>query len=443
MDHPTQALAKLAETLSFDDLPGDVVDMAKLCLLDNLGCAFRGAREDLVQILGREIADRGILAQDCLPGRLGVLRPSDKAMLYAAAGHAVDFDDTLTIASTHAGSPVVGSVVALLPHSRSSGKQVLEAIVSGYEVAARIASMLKPEHSLNGLHCTGTVGVFAAAATSAKLLGLSEDQTRTAFGLAATQSAGLKCSFGTMAKPFNAAHAASSGVMAARLAAAGFTASQSSLEDRRGFLTNYVGREDPKDWKVWAPDEFGIRMNAFKLHAACHEIHPALDAISALLIAHDFAGSDVERLTVATSAYSLKVATVGVPKGGLECKFSFSQAAASLLAGLDMAADETYSDAVLHREDVNALRDRVEIKAGDGLRSGEAQIDVQLFSGRTHSLNYDGWEYFPDAATVRPRVEEKFLRLAGGEIGADIARPLMDAVLDLDSANDALLELSI
>ena len=443
MDHPTQSLAKLSVNLSFDGLPGDVVDMAKLCLLDNLGCAFRGAREDLVQILGREIADRGIQAQDCLPGRLGVLRPSNKAMLYAAAGHAVDFDDTLTIASAHAGSPVMGSVVALLPHSRSSGKRVLEAIVSGYEVAARIASMLKPEHSLNGLHCTGTVGVFAAAATSAKLLGLSEDETRTAFGLAATQSAGLKCSFGTMAKPFNAAHAASSGVIAARLASAGFTASKSSLEDSRGFLANFVGQENPADWKVWASDEFGIHMNAFKLHAACHEIHPALDAITALRNEHGFSGADVEALTVATSAYSLKVATVGVPKDGLECKFSFAQAAASLLAGLDMAADETYSDAVLGREDVNALRDRIEIKAGEGLRSGQAQVDVSLLSGRTHSLHYDGWEHFPDAATVRPSVEAKFLRHAERELGPGFACPLMDAVSDLDSADDALSEVSI
>src|SRR5690606_33225606 len=117
----------------------------------------------------------------------------------------------------------------------SSGRDFLTAFIAGFETECRVGTLVAPDHYARGFHATGTVGTFGAAAACAHLARLDTGTWAMALGLAGTQAAGLKCMFGTMAKPLHAGKAASNGLLAFRLAQRGFTANPQVLETEQGF----------------------------------------------------------------------------------------------------------------------------------------------------------------------------------------------------------------
>src|SRR6218665_3739125 len=172
-------------------------------------------------------------------------RPHDAALINGAAGHALDFDDASSNMIGHPSAPVVPAALASAQIGNACGRQLLRALVVGHEVEARIGEMLGPSHYLHGFHATGTVGTFGAAAACASLRRLSEDQTAHALGLAATQAAGLKSMFGTMAKPLHAGKAAMNGLMATQLALRGFSANDCGIECPQGFALTMAPERHP------------------------------------------------------------------------------------------------------------------------------------------------------------------------------------------------------
>ncbi len=439
----TRQIAELAVSYSFDTLPGDVLETAKLSILDNLGCAIRGSREELVQLLGEELFGRAIEAEELLPGALREGMPQARAMLHAAAGHAIDFDDTFRPAkSAHAGSAVVGSLLALLPHTKASGEELISALVAGYEVGARVGELLHPNHYLNGFHPTCTVGVFAAAAASAKLLQLDATQTAMALGLAATQASGLKCTFGTMAKPFNAANAAWSGVLAARLAARGYTAPSNALEAEKGYLELFLGLP-ASDWSIDGRDVFRIRQNMFKAYAACHATHGLIQGVEGMMHDYQFGAEDVDSVELHIADLAIKTASVVAPKSGLECKFSFNQVVASVLCGLDMAADATYSDEVLQNQAVNAMREKVAVKINPEYTTAQVAADIALKSGERHSRYFDYTERANNPVRDDEAMETKFLANCRWALGEARSEQLMSAIRRIDASPDALAALHV
>ncbi|MCX7365584.1 MAG: MmgE/PrpD family protein, partial [Alphaproteobacteria bacterium] len=133
---------------------------------------------------------------------------------------------------------VVPALLALGEQMKASGRLFIESFVAGYETSGRVGRLVAPSHYLKGFHVTGTVGSFSATAAAGRMLGLSDSQLAVAFGIAATQAAGLKSNFGTMCKPLHAGTASEHGLRAARLAAKGFTARGDSLECDQGFASS-------------------------------------------------------------------------------------------------------------------------------------------------------------------------------------------------------------
>ena len=378
---PTRQIAELLLTRAYEDLPEDVTERAKLVILDSLGCALYGLNEPLTKIAAIELLDRELVPADLLPGGMADAHPTTAAGLRSMIGHAVDFDDSLITVSVHAGSITTASIFSHVANQPISGREALLALACGYDAAHRVGKLLTPEHSDWGLHCTGTLGVFAAATTTAKLLGLKREGFQTALGLAATQAAGLKCSFGTMAKPFNSGHAASSGVLAARLAARGFSASQQPLEDERGFLVNLRGQSADK-WAIADENTHALRHSAIKLFAACHEIHPTVYALQVLQEKHDLSPERITSVELEVSADASRIANVGEPKSALEAKFSFSHVAACALAGYEMTTGAPYSDDAVSSPQVVALREKVRVRALPQMGKACTNLSIELTSGK-------------------------------------------------------------
>ena len=432
----TKKIADLCMAYRYESLPSDVIHMAKMSILDNLGCAVRGVKETLVQILGEELFNKKVVAADMIPGALRSAALPSVAMLHAASAHAIDYDDTfLPAQKAHAGSVVVGAALTLAAATGASGKDILVAVVAGYEVAARVGALLHSDHYLKGFHPTSTVGVFGAAAACARLLKLDAGQIRAALGLAATQACGLKCTFGTMAKPFNACNAAASGMLAARLAARGFSGPESALEADKGYLDMFIGLPE-QERQLALCNDYRIRENLFKFHAACHATHPMIEAIKQLKEMHDFCGEDVESLHVTASSLSLKTASIGVPKSGMECKFSFSQVAAFVLAGLDTAANDTFNDDILHNQAVNLLREKVTINEDPAITPVKTTVTLVLKSTKTVKLSYDFDKNLSDIEMIGAKLESKFVSNVEPELGVEKAEALKDLVIALDRYED-------
>ena len=435
----TQTIAQQAVGYRTSDLPESVLEMAHLILIDTVGCAIRGSKEPLTQYLGEELLGRAVQAHNFVPGACLTSSPHNQAMLLASSAHAIDFDDTLPPAmAAHTGSSVIGALLAISPHISGTGDDLLAAIVAGFETAARVGQLLHPDHYLLGFHPTATVGVFGATAAAGRVMGLNVDQMRQAFGIAATQACGLKSVFGTMTKPFNAGHAASAGLLAARLVARGFTSANSAIEAEKGYLDMFLGLPE-EERKVAKPDHFYILENAFKLHAACHATHPMIEAILSLKDEHGFDADDVEAVKVHTAEIGMKTASIGVPKTGLECKFSYTQVAAATLVGYDTAADETYRDDILDKDLVNKIRSRVEIVPGME-HAFLTRVEITLKSGQNLQKDLNFAEMMQDLNALRPRLEAKFDANVGPALDRETAvklRTLLFQVSTISTLKEA------
>ena len=427
-------LARSFAGLTLDDLPDDVVTVARQCLLDWFGCALAGSTEPLSRILRDELLE-------ATPGPATVVGHGpgaaaiSAALVNGAAGHALDYDDTHTTMSGHPTAPVLPAVLALAQQLGSSGAQVLTAFVVGVEVECRLGPVLGTEHYDKGWHATGTLGVFGAAAACASLLGLDTERWGHALGLAGTQASGLKASFGTMGKPFHAGRAAADGLLAARLAARGFTANPAVLEAPQGMAqaagsgTAAVDRLDRYD------DTWLVPETLFKYHAACYLTHAAIDAAGVLRPeVGDPAGIEAVEVTVHPSL--LGVCAIERPATGLEGKFSLRATTALSLLGQDTADPALYTDDRMVEPDLVSLRDRVTVRTESGHPTTWAEVRVRTVDGREASMSSDSGRPATDLAEQGRRLRAKFDALATPVVGADAAAALADEVAALADRPD-------
>ncbi|MGH7115839.1 MAG: MmgE/PrpD family protein, partial [Stellaceae bacterium] len=252
----TRVLAQRAARLGWDELPAPVRELARQCVLDTLGCAVAGAGDPLVGMLLDEMTESGGAPQASVLGRRQRLPALAAALVNGAAGHALDYDDVHIAMPGHPSVAVLPGLLALAEWRGSSGRDVMTAFVAGYETACRIGAALSPGHYALGFHSTATVGCLGAAAACARLLDLDAEATATALGIAGTQAAGLKSEFGTMCKPFHAGKAAQNGLLAARLAARGFSSRPDLVECEQGFALTHGPDFRPAAAAADPPDGF-------------------------------------------------------------------------------------------------------------------------------------------------------------------------------------------
>jgi 2-methylcitrate dehydratase PrpD len=425
-------LGRLAERWSgvaFDDLPPEVVAVGRHCLLDWLGCALAGSGEPLARLLRDELPTTGPATV------LGSGRGADArnaALANGAAGHALDFDDTHTLMPGHPTAPVLPAALAVAEVLGASGESLLAALVAGIEVECRAGSLLAPGHYGAGWHATGTVGTIGAAAAVAHLLGLGAGRTTHALAVAATQAAGLKASFGTMAKPLHAGKAASDGLLAARLAAGGFTGDPAVLEAPQG-LAAAAGGGVPDPARLDRLDgHWLIRDTLFKYHAACYLAHASINAALALGDAVD--APEIARVEVHVAPELLRVCDIAEPATGLEGKFSLRATAAMALLGDDTTDAAAYTDARMADHDLVALRDRVTVVPEAGRAATQATVVVTTHGGERLEADDDTGRPADDLDRQWDRLAAKFRALAGPVVGGAGAEALQQAVAGLAPA---------
>ncbi len=432
----TLTLAERASAVRYDALPEPVRALARQCVLDYFGVALAGADDPLVAILLDELAEAGGAAQAGIIGHQARLPALSAALVNGAIGHALDYDDVNLAMPGHPSVAILPGLLALAEARQSSGREVITAFVAGYETACRIGMALRPGHYNLGFHATGTVGVFGAAAACARLIGLDAAATAQALGIAGTQAAGLKSQFGTMCKPFHAGKASHNGLLAARLAARGFSSRPDLVECEQGFALTHGPDFRPEAALAAPPNGFYIFANLFKYHAACYLTHGPIECARAVREQQPVAPEDIARITLRLDKSCERVCNIAAPSDGLEAKFSLRQTVAMALAGVDTASLVAYSAATATDPALVALRDKVALDFQDGWPQAAAEIEVALGDGRVLRASHDAGIPCADIAGQGERLAAKFAALAGPVVGPARARELREMISGLDRLAD-------
>jgi 2-methylcitrate dehydratase PrpD len=428
----TRALTQRLTAMSLQAMSPEALTVAKQCLLDWLGVALAGRNEPLVDILVDELAPEDVASGATVIGRGRRARYDDAVLINGAMGHALDFDDVI-MPMGHPTAPVAPVALTLAEHRGASGADALMAYIAGVEAECRIARLVGPSHYAKGWHATATLGTFGAAMAAARLLGVEGDALEHAFGIAGTQAAGLKSVFGTMSKPLHPGKAAANGLLAARLAARGFTSDVDILQSNQGFADTQsttasaaAGLEDrAQPWVVEA---------LFKYHAACYLTHDSIEASNALRVDEKVSPQAIDSVSVKVPPGHLGVCNIQDPQTGLECKFSLRMTTALALSGEDTFQDSLFSDETAHRPDLIALRQKVEV---DPTQVGRGcVVTVRTKDGRTFARTGDVSQPMRDLGAQQAKVERKFRHLAVPAIGEAASERAIAFLRDLERQPD-------
>ena len=432
----TRTLAAQASAVIYEALPEPVRELARQCVLDYYGVALAGADDPLATILVDELAEAGGAAQASIIGHRVKLPALSAALVNGAIGHALDYDDVNLAMPGHPSVAILPGLIALAEQRNSTGREVVAAFVAGYETACRIGMALRPGHYDRGFHATGTVGAFGAAAACAHLLGLDAEATARALGIAGTQAAGLKSQFGTMCKPFHAGKASQNGLLAARLAARGFSSRPDLVECEQGFALTHGPDFRPEAALVAPASGFHIFANLFKYHAACYLTHGPIESARALRERHGVKPEQIAGMTLSLDKSCERVCNIPAPTDGLEAKFSLRQTVAMALSGVDTASLAAYSSETATDPALVRLRDKLALDFRQGWPQAKGELEVTLGDGRVLRASHDAGIPSSDIAGQRERLVAKFGALAEPVLGAARARELRAAILGLDRLAD-------
>jgi 2-methylcitrate dehydratase PrpD len=432
----TRELARFVVESRWSSIPEAVRHEAKRALLNWAGCALGGCRDGTVDTALSALSDFSGPPQATLFGRSERTDILNAAALNALSSNILDFDDTHLRTVIHPTVPVAAAVIALAERSRATGAQLLHAFILGIEAECRVGNAISPEHYDAGWHITATCGIFGAAAACAKLLGLDTQKTIWAFGLAANTAAGTTSAHGSMTKSWNMANAARNGLMAALLAAKGFTSTEQGLEGDRGFARMYARRCDLDEIVRGLGDTWELAQNAYKPYPCGIVAHPVIDACLALRDEPGAAPDAVERIELRVHPLVRMLMGNAAPLTGLEAKLSVHHCAAAALIHGAVGVRE-FTDACVNDPAVVALRARVTLVDDPAMPKAAAGVTVRLRNGSTLE------KYLPHAtgSLERPMSDEalglKFRSLAEWGWPQCDTRAFIELAWSLDELTDA------
>lgn len=297
----TSDLAAFATGLTVRDIPPEVVQRIKLCLLDGLGVCLHGAALPWTRIVQDMVMAEGGNGTVSIWGRGQRTSWSQAVLANSTAGHAFEMDDMHKESILHPNSITVPIALGYAEMQGGlSGTEMLTAIVAGYEVGTRVGNAATTQLFLNGFHPQGTTGSFAAGATAGKLLGLSAAGMHHTLGIAGSLAAGLMAAQeGAMVKRLHAGRAAQGGVQAALLASRGFTGITEILEaPYGGFLSSLAREPDMSRLTDGLGRQWETLQVGFKMYPCVTSIHTALDALHELMQAHRLVSEAISAIEV-------------------------------------------------------------------------------------------------------------------------------------------------
>jgi 2-methylcitrate dehydratase PrpD len=439
-------------TLAPGDIPGQVLDEAKLHLLDTIGCGLAALALGKGSYARAAAHERGATGSASAIGVDFATDAEQAALVNGALAHALDFDDTHAGAVAHPSAPVAAATLALGEERGSSGAETIAAFVLGCEVAIRIGMVAPQEFNTRGFHATPLCGVFGATAATARLRGLGPDQIRNALGVAGSFASGiLECMVdGTDPKGLHAGWAAQAAITATRLAANGATGPARVFEGRHGFFGAFLaepGADASAHYAALAEEQFadlGERWEtvrtAFKPYPACHAVHAAIDATAAALRELEVGAEQIDEILVLVPEGAVPMVLEPLapkqrPTNGYAAKFSlpYSIASMAVTGRVDLT---TYAPPALEDGRVLALASRVRYETRDfPTYPGyfPAEVRIRLLDGRQASIEVERQRGGPESPLPDGAVLVKYRSNAELALPEAAASDLQRSIIGLES----------
>lgn len=411
----TKALASYVLSSRIEDVPQDVRHEAKRAILNYVGCALGGSADEAMDIAIRTLGPYSGPPTASILGRAERMDPLHASLMNGISSHVYDYDDTTPKNYMHPTSPVASALFAYASAHPVSGHDFMQAFIMGFEAEMRIGNAVYPAHYDVGWHITGTAGVFGAAVAIGRLLGLSQQQMIWAIGLAATQAAGIREMFGSMAKAFHPGHSARNGYAGALLAQGGFTAGVHGIEGPRGFAAVQAAKYDLSKITANLGTEFELRANTYKPFPCGIVNHPTIDG--AIQLHHEYhpAPDEIAAVRLRVAPLVLDLCNQTNITQGLQGKFSvYHGAAVGLVRG--KAGIQEYTDEAVNHPDIKRVRELATAAGDPSITEDQANVEVELKSGK------------------------KLTRFVEKSLG-NIHRPLTDRQLEEKFQNQAVLAL--
>jgi 2-methylcitrate dehydratase PrpD len=426
MSQVTRAVVDFINSARLEDFPTEALIIGKRCIIDGLGVMLAGSVQPAAEIVTDYTTTVGASAEATAFGRAPFRTgAAHAALVNATAGHALDWDDTQLATSadrifgllTHPTVPPLVAALAIGERQQVSGREFLEAFLTGFEVECKIAEAINPSHYKQGFHTSGTIGTFGAAVAAAKLLNLDADQLEHMLAIAASSASGIRVNFGSMTKPLHVGRASQNGIVAAELAVRGFTGGHDALDPPWGFFSTFShgqGFDEDRIVGVLGNPHTIVSPGVSIKPYPCGVLgHPTMDAMRRLVIDHDVDPDNITAIRVRAGSNILNPLRYDIATNELEAKFcpAFMVGAIALRRKAGVAE---FNDAFVQSEPVQAMMRKVtrvldaDIEA-QGWEKIRSTVEVDLADGTTLVQQADErYRGGPDLPFTRDELYEKF-----------------------------------
>ena len=421
----TQTVAEFSNRLRFEDIPGDVIQIAKASIIDSIGTQIYGA-----QLPWSKMIAQYVLASQCggkshIMGMQNTLTSAPYAALCNGAfAHAFELDNlTKPNSGSHPGATVLTAALATAQNQTKpvSGRDLLTAFVAGTEIMIRVGRATQHSQEVHGFHAPGTTGPFGAAVGSSRILNLNAQQTQMAIAIAASTTSGLlefaKAGNGGMVKRLHLGRAAESGVMAANLASQGFTGPSTALEGEFGFIKVFCRDYNLNQLTLGLGTSWLTKTVMIKRYACHITAHTPVEASLKIKDEKKIKGEDIESIEIQTTDRAVRVNNIAQPKDILIGQYSIPFCVA-LSFYRNPVNPRSFDESAIKDPNIMGLANRVQMRAlpPPGNTSDMSSIvTVRLKDGRSYSEEISAFLGTPERPMGTTELREKFLMLTSDE----------------------------
>jgi 2-methylcitrate dehydratase PrpD len=437
----SEDLAAFVSNLRFEQIPENVVARVKDLVLDNIGCAFGGiAIPPTLKIYDTEQGARvlyDILRLHFSPGKATVWGRNLKtscllaAFINAATSNSPEYDDTILL--LHPGTVVIPSAMAVGEVEDVNGRNIVEAIVSGYEVSIRIMQCLGVSHRERGWRATGTVGTFGAAAAASKILNLDIEKTATALGLAGCQAAGLWAR-GTMTRVLDAGRAAYGGVLSALLAQEGFSGPHGIFDAQDNFCKATSDGYDLSKMTEGLHVNYEILRVGMKPYSTARALHAPIDGVIELMEKHSIRPREIDRMIVRTDGITARDCARYEPGNVRSAMQSLPYSIALAVVDKKLLMPILLSEEQFRDPQILSLAKRVILESDPRFPSlpyrgnRPCEVEIRTKDGKKYLQYVAAPKGEPENPLTKTELYEKFKRLVEPLLGATTAIEIMKRV---------------
>jgi 2-methylcitrate dehydratase PrpD len=444
----TRRLAQFITDISYNDLSSEVVEKAKLLILDQLGCQLAFAALPWNEAIYNYVRGKKQSSKGCTVTYYGLkTNAEDAAFANAVFGHGFEMDDTELSTASHPGVAVIPPALAVGEMEKITGKEFLTAVVAGYDVFIRVGLAT---HSMisRGFHTTAVLGPLGSAAATSKVLKLDADKTLNALAIAASESGGLAeyTETGGSVKRVHAGFAAQSGLRAALLAQAGITGPPTALEGKKGLCQAFANEYSLEEITTGLGKEFRILLTGTKPYCCCAAQHSTIDAVSEIMKEHIIVPEKIEKIRVWQKMRDVRViANIVEPHDQISAQFSGRFAIAlRLIKGGNGFQD--YSEENLLNQEILGLTQKIEYYVDDEMEKmnpagAPARVEIHLKDGSIHERTVQYAKGTVQHPMTKDELENKFRELSAILLTKQQSDDIVDIVSKLEKL-DNLQELS-